>query len=362
MDAADSPAPRADRGLGARLGRTSIAAGFVLLALAAAHLLMVAVNAVDEELSADFYARAQFVPARYHGELPPTEELARLRRKTPDPEGRAAVDAAIARYEAGRPALSMPPPSPFVAGVALGMCALGFVLLALSRWTGDDTTQTVLGIFAGTFLWTGGVEYGLIMGSRWLGVAKNFGLLDGEVVGIYGEYVLLKHSWGFLVLLFAYLLFVESSHCPFFLWFRKYLPLMRKTLAHGRIDNYGPRVAFQYVTTVWTFYVVLLWAYDERVFGIHSWLTYGLFFGCLASSGYLMVRLWHIGTMGAALRYAIGAVIILFSTFEIAAKWQLFQEPWLVLSPQNALVFFGGLAVGTVLVIQEYRRSRLAVA
>lgn len=353
---------RADRTLAARLGRTSIAAGFVLIAIAAAHLLMVVINTVDAQVSAAYYAGAEYGPARYHGERTPTEELERLGKRASTPGERAAVQAAIVRFQAGDHTLTMPPASPFIVGMAIGLSVLGMLLLALSRWTEDDTTQTVLGIFAGTFLWTGGVEYGLIIGSRFLGVAKNFGLLGDEVVGIYGEYVLLKHTWGFLVLLFAYLLFVESSHCPFFLWFRKYLPLMRRGLAHGRIDNYGPRVAFQYTTTIWTFYVVLLWAYDEHAFGIYSWFTYAVFFGSLATSGYLLVRLWHIGTMGAALRYAIGAVVILFNTFEIMAKWQIFQEPWLVLTPTNAFVFFGGLAFGTFLVIQELRRMRLVAA
>lgn len=132
---------------------------------------------------------------------------------------------------------------------------------------------------------------------------------------------------------------------------------MRGAVATGRIDNFAPRTAFQYVTIVWALYVVLLWAYDPTVFGVDGVFTHALFFGSLATAGYLLLRLYRQQSMGAAVRYAIGTAIVSWTPIEIAAKWGLFNEPWLILNPLTAAAFFGGAALGTWLVIREIRRS-----
>lgn len=356
-------APQTGR-LGRRLSwtRTASVCLFMLLMLAAAHLLMVVVGAVDEHVSADRYAQAG-VEAIYYGEEPIAQHLERLLTKASTAAERAPVEAELARVAAGQPVrLTMLPISPFLAAAAVGLSLLGFVLLGFSSRLESDAMQSLVGIFAGNLIWTGGVEYGLMIASRQLGVAKSLALVDGRVVGVFGEYVLLKHTWGVLLLVIGYVGFLESSRCPFFLWFRERMPLMRGSLANGRIDNFAPRTAFEFTTVVWTFYLLLLWAYDESVFGVHSWFTYLVFFGSFASSGYLLLRLHQRVKMGAALRYSVGTVVVLWNTIEIAAKWGLFAEPWLILHPATGAVFFGGLAFGAWLVVRAIRTPLPAVA
>ena len=72
--------------------------------------------------------------------------------------------------------------------------------------------QTIVGIFAGNLIWTGGVEYGLTIAARLLGVAKAMTVVDGQLTGIYGEDVLVKHTWGAMVLVTAYVALLSLIH------------------------------------------------------------------------------------------------------------------------------------------------------
>lgn len=326
--------------------RAALGFVFVYFTIAAAHLLMVAVNTFDERFSATRYQSAG-IEARWLGDAPLSEEIDALQRRS------GSLAAAIPSQP-----LRMLPVSPFLVVAAAALIVFGFALLLISRRVRSDTLQTIVGVFAGLSIWTGGVEYGLVIASRTLGIAKSVASYEGRIVGCFGEYVLLKHTWGILVVVCAYLLFLESNRCPVFLWFRRRLPLMRGAVACGRVENYAPRVAFEYVTITWTFYVLLLWAYDPVVFGVRGVLTHALFFGSFGVTGWLVVKLCRQRGHGPALRYAIGVAIVAWTPVEIAAKWRLFEQPWCLLQPTTALAFFGGTALSTWLVVREVRRSR----
>lgn len=342
--------------------RAALAFGFVFATLAGGHLFMVAINTLDRSVNSALY-EADGVQAVWFGDRTMLAGLDALAEKVSTDAGRQVVDEAILAVREGEMlGFSMRPVSPFLVGATFALIMVGFALLVVSRRVASDAVQSVIGIFAGMLAWTGAVEYGLMIASRILGVTKAFELHGERIVGVFGEYVLLKHTWGLILLVMMYLLFLETNRCPFFLWFRRHLHLMRGAVATGRIDNFTPRTAFQYITVMWAFYVLLLWAYDDAVFGVDSWFTHAIFFGSFASTGYLLLRLFRQKTMGSAIRYAIGTAIICWNTVEISAKWGLFDEPWLLLNPMTAVVFFGGMALGTWLVLRELRREGLGAA
>ena len=159
------------------------------------------------------------------------------------------------------------------------------------------------------------------------------------------------------MLVLGYVFFLESSRCPLFLWWRERVPTMRGPTTSGRIYNYGPRSAFQYSTTVWGFYLLLLWAYDEKVCGVHGWFTTGLLFLSIAGSLFCVWRLHQQTGWGSAVRYAVGAMIVVWTPIEIAGKWGLFREPWLLLRPMTLIIFFGGLGLGSFWLWRAQRRS-----
>lgn len=337
------------------LVRTALTSVFVLLMLAAAHLLMVAINAAEAVVEAP--SPSAGLTARMFNDRPMTEELEAALLKAHSPEKRHVLQAAIAAERAGQPVvLRTLPVTPFLVYMTLGLTALGGLLMWVTSRLKGDAAQSIVGIFAGNLIWTGAIEYGLTIAARTLGIAKAVGVADGQVVAIYGEYVLLKHTWGIMALIFGYLLFLESSRCPIFLWWRKKVPTMRGPLVSGRIDNYGPRSAFQYATTVWGFYLLLLWAYDEHLFGVYGLFTKAVLFLSIGGSMFCLYRLNQQSGWGTAVRYAVGAMIVVWTPIEIAGKWGVLREPWLLLRPETFVLFFGGLALGTVWLWRAQRK------
>ncbi|MFO0580360.1 MAG: hypothetical protein U1A78_40830 [Polyangia bacterium] len=363
--AAGQAGPRGHRRrTSAALLRTALSSAFVLLMLASGHLLMVAIGAAEVAIEAPRPATGPgAIEARLLSDLPLRDELEAAHRRARGEEPQRVLAAALADARAGRKVpLYTLPVTPFLVHVTLALTALGGILLWLTSRLKSDAAQSILGVFAGNMLWTGGVEYGLTLAARSLGVAKTVGVVNGQLVAIYGEYVLLKHSWGALVLIMGYLCFLESSRCPLFLWWRERVPTMRGPLVAGHIYNYGPRSAFQYATTVWGFYLLLLWAYDEHAFGVYGAFTTAVLFLSLAGSLFCLWRLHQQTGWGAAVRYAVGAMIVVWTPIEIAGKWGLFREPWLLLRPTTSLLFFGGLALGTALLWRAQRRVARAKA
>ena len=334
---------------------------FIFITVAAGHLLMVVINRVDESISADLYSKA-VQPARWFGDTTVQEELleeAEKYERKGDAESASLLRSAVEDVErTGELRFFMLPVSPFLAWM-MGALIVGALLsICLTRLTSNDGVQTVLGIFGGLLLWTGAVEYGLMIASRQLGISKGIGVHAGQIVGKFGEYVLLKHTWGLLVVVVAFLFFMEGVRCNLFLYFRKSMKLMRGKPITGTVDNYGPRVAFMYSTVMWFFYVLLVIAYDPAIFGPHSWFTYAVFFLSFSITLYLFLKLSQQRTFAAAVRYAIPTAMVFWNDVEIMAKWGFFNEPWLILEPINAAVFFGGLAIGTWLTVRGVMRDR----
>lgn len=335
--------------------RTSLTSLFVLLMLGSAHLFMVVINAGEQGAAAP--SPAAGMEARMFSDRPMVEELQGALDKTRAPEDRAVLEQALVTARAGEPVpLHTLPITRFLVWTSLGLSALGVFLIWLTSRIKSDAAQSILGIFGGNLLWTGAIEYGLTIASRSLGVGKTVGVVDGQLVAVYGEYVLLKHTWGALALVLAFMLFLESSRCPIFLWWRKRVPSMRGPVVSGRIYNYGPRSAFQYGTTVWFFYLLLLWAYDEQVLGVYSLATQAILFASIAGSIYCVWKLHQQPGWGPAIRYAVGAMIVVWTPIEIFGKWGVMKQPWLLLETSTAFIFFGGLALGTWALWRAQRR------
>ena len=338
--------------------RTTLTSVFILFMLAAAHLFMVVINAAERTYEYPDPSMGQ--SARLFSDRPMTEEIEAALATAKTVEDQAVLEDALQRAEAGQTiALRTLPVTQFLWLTALGLCVAGLFLIWTTSRIKSDAAQSIVGIFGGNLLWTGGIEYGLTLASRSMGIGKTIGVVDGQLYARYGEYVLLKHTWGPLALITVYLMFLESSRCPMFLWMRKNVPTMRGPIVSGRIGNYGPRSAFQYSTTVWAFYLLLLWAYDESVFGVYSLTTKGILFASVAGSIYCIWRLHQQRGWGPAVRYAVAAMCVVWTPIEIFAKWGVLREPWLLLEPTTAVIFFGGLALGTWALIRAQRKPKV---
>ncbi len=330
---------------------------FIVLTIGSGHLVMISIEHFDEQISEQEY-KIPGEKARWKGsvsEKSALQKMLSINKYSGDVKSAEIVQAAIHEFrEKGTVSFNMLPVSAFLCFCTLLTALAGVIILLLSRYVKTDGAQTTAGIFAGLMFWFT-VENGLIIASRHLGIARRFDIINGNLIGIRGEYVLLEYSWMFMVLIFFYLLFQEGVRCNFFVFFRRRLHLMRGGTFSGRIDNYAPRVAFFYTSSIWFFYVLLLIAFDEKILGPNTWFTYAIFLVCFASTGYLFYKLIHQGSTGAILRYSIGVALVLWTDIEILGKWGKMKGPWLDYNPAVLTVFIVGLIAGAFLVRREVR-------
>ncbi|MCK4789113.1 MAG: hypothetical protein KAV87_35555 [Desulfobacteraceae bacterium] len=232
---------------------------------------------------------------------------------------------------------------------AFVLAVSGVVLIYITRFNKTDTWQSMNGALGGVLFWIGAVEYGLIFGSRKLGITSLHGTAP--------EYRLMKFTWPLLLGIFLYLLFHEDVRCNFIAYLRRKLPLMKGPTSEGRIRNYGPRTAFEMIIVLWTFYVLLLLAYDESIFGVHHPVTYLIFILSLGCGIYLIYKLLKIKEMGKAIRYAIPTAIIFWNGMEILAKWKVFKEPWLTLNVPIMSSIMAAFLITFYLIFKERKRK-----
>jgi len=237
----------------------------------------------------------------------------------------------------------------FWSALVLALC--GVILIYITRFNKTDTWQSMNGALGGMLFWTGGVEYGLIFCSRRLEITT----LNGTAP----EYRLMESTWPFILAIFLYLLFHEDIRCNFIIFLRRKLSLMKGPISEGRIRNYGPRTAFEMILVLWTFYVLLLLAYDESIFGAHHLITYLIFILSLGCGIYLLYKLIKIKEMGKAIRYAIPTAIVFWNGVEILAKWKVFKEPWITLNFPIMTSIIVAFLITFYLIYKERKTSRL---
>ncbi len=230
-------------------------------------------------------------------------------------------------------------------------CAIaGIIVIYLTKYFKSDGWQSFFGILGGLSLWFA-FEYSLMYGGDRLGVTYTWN-------GSYPEYRMMKWTFMMLIMVFTYLLFQESVRCNFIFFLRRKLRLMKGAVATGKVDNYGPRSAFEYIMVTWTFYVLLLIAYDEQIFGIYSWFTYLLFFASFSVFFYLCYKLLGYDRFGANLRYALPTVTILWNDVEILAKWGMLKEPWVHINWPIMSIIIAGFCISTYLIVRDLRRRK----
>lgn len=230
-------------------------------------------------------------------------------------------------------------------------CAIiGFSTIYMTRWCKRDSWQSFWGILGGLGLWFAW-EYSLMYGAHRLGVTYTYN-------GSYPEYRMMKWSFMMCLMVFTYLMYQESVRCNFIFFLRRKLRLMRGAVATGKISNYGPRTAFEYIMITWVFYLLLMIGYDEEIFGAYSWFIYVTFFLSFSVFFYLCYKLLGYDKFGANLRYSIPTVTILWNDVEILAKWGMLKEPWVHINWPIMSVIIGGFCVSTYLIVKDLRRRK----
>jgi hypothetical protein len=230
---------------------------------------------------------------------------------------------------------------------AFAMGAFGAVLLFLGMRNRNEVSATWYGFWAGTFLWTGWVEFSFVWAADFLGVPD---LMDKNVAGAIAtkaEYLVMMSSVGVMFATLVYFLLNKETKCNFFLWFQRNLKLKTGRPSPGHERNFAAITALETVYVIWFFYLLLLFVYDESILGDRHPVTYGIFFVNVIWAVYLFQRLMKFWKVTTAIRYGIPTAIIAWNAVEIAGRWHLFTEFWE--HPQDFGLEMGLLCAGVVI-------------
>lgn len=211
----------------------------------------------------------------------------------------------------------------YLASVSLGF--LGVLLLIIGTGFSNDSKATFMGLFAGLFIWTGWIEFAYVYYAKRYEVSPL--ISNGEIV-TKPEYLILPSSIGFIVVIILYFLLGTRTGCLFFSWFQDKLGLKIRESKRVADKNKAIVTFMELIIILWTFYLVLLFSYDNNFAGDRHFITYVVAFGSLLWSLYLLKKLMKISKIGYAVRYAIPTVIIFWNFVEILGRWGFFKEIW----------------------------------
>ncbi len=207
---------------------------------------------------------------------------------------------------------------------------LGMLMLIAGFVARKEIAATLYGLFAGLFVWTGWIEFALMYYAERLGVKPL--IVNGETV-TKPEYLLLPATIGIWAVFMSYYLLGTNTGCRFFIWFQKILRIKKITRLPEAPRNRALTTFMELIMLLWTFYLLLLFAYDTNFAGEKHPITWSILFGTLLWSLILFVKLIRITRLACAIRYAIPVVIIFWTAVEIMGRWKLFEEIWI--NPAN---------------------------
>lgn len=211
---------------------------------------------------------------------------------------------------------------------AFAMGAFGAVLLFMGMKNKNEVSATWLGFWAGTFMWTGWIEFSFVWNANFLAVPDLMDAANPGEIATKAEYLVMMSSIGLMATTLAYFLLNKETKCNFFLWFQRNLKLKVGKPSPGHERNFAAITALETVYVIWFFYLLLLFMYDESILGEKHPVTYGIFFLNVIWAVYLFQRLMRFWKVTTAIRYGIPTAIVAWNAVEIGGRWHLFTEFW----------------------------------
>ena len=211
---------------------------------------------------------------------------------------------------------------------AFAMGLFGAWLLWLGMRSEKEVFATWMGFWAGTFLWTGWVEFSFVWAGDFLSVPD---LMDPNAPGeiaTKAEYLVMMSSVGVLGATLAYFLLNPESKCNFFIWIQRNMKLKVGKPTKGHKRNFASITALETIYVIWFFYLLLLFLYNEDIAGETSIAAYIFFFLNTIWAVYLFQRLVKFWKVTTAIRYAIPTAIIAWNTVELMGRWNIFTSIW----------------------------------
>lgn len=208
---------------------------------------------------------------------------------------------------------------------AFAMGFVGLIITIIGIFVKGDTKQTLCGLVGGLLFWTGWVEFVYVYYAGALDVQP----IPGDPSK--PEYLMMPTSFGFLVMFFMAYIFNTKSGCNFFNWIQKhFLKSELRVKIRPSIHNSAMVTFMELNLILWTFYLILMFAYDKNFIGDDSPWIMVIMAICLIGSLYMFFsKLIHITQWGYAIRYSIATVVIFWNVVEILTRREFFKEFWI---------------------------------
>ncbi|MFW2403485.1 MAG: hypothetical protein ACN4GT_01880 [Gammaproteobacteria bacterium] len=220
------------------------------------------------------------------------------------------------------------PGEQYVYHSAFAMGLFGAALLFVGMKNANEVAATWYGFWAGTFLWTGWIEFSFVWSANYLKVPDLMDPVLAGQIATKAEYLVMMSSIGILGATLAYFLLNKETKCNFFIFFQRHLKLRTGKPSRGYKRNFAAITALETIYVIWFFYLFLLFLYDENILGDRHPATYVIFFLNVIWAAYLFQRLMKFWKVTTAIRYGIPTAIVAWNCVEIAGRWHLFTEFW----------------------------------
>lgn len=223
----------------------------------------------------------------------------------------------------------LPAPWKYIVPGVMGLFGFYLVVKGLGK---DEVKGSLYGYLGGVTIWMSWFESSM----PWLGhINEVKPALPPEggnmMAGLLGEHILLQATGLFCVVMLFFMMLNKDVRCRMLLWIKRRLGLAE---AIGKpTSGYRPNVArvaaFEYLFVTWFMYIITLVLVDPRLFGLHHWATYTGTALITLWGVYLAYKLTQQREVGLSIRYAIGAVGVMWFIPEIAALYEVFYEFYL---------------------------------
>jgi len=215
-------------------------------------------------------------------------------------------------------------------GWARGLTSLAVGLLGVVlMWKGfkkNEVTASLMGILAGSLIWTGWAEEAFNSFAELLAIEplmwNDYPLLTPGLLMI--------EASGIIMLMMLFLLGSnKDTHCRMFLWFHRNLKIWPDKRTPGYKRQYSRITTMEYLFVVWFFYVFNIVIFDPRILGPEHPITGALLLLIFIWGCWLTWKLTKIRQPGPAIRYAIPTVGCWWVLIETSVAMGLFTEVWL---------------------------------
>ena len=245
---------------------------------------------------------------------------------------------------------------------SIAMGILGLLLV----WRGlkaDELKATWMGMLGGWFMWMGWFEYSFKFYSVLYNV-PGFPVEENGYVAAPQANMLQATLPIMLAIFMLYGMFNLQTKCNFMRWFHRNLGFSPGMPTPDNKRSFARITAMEVLFVTWFCYLFWLYAIYLGTRGTGVMIVMGLYTAWTVWAFYLVWKCTQQIRMAAALRYGIGAGIVLWGSAEMPAHFRAYREYWLypaeypVFNTIVAIIF----ATGIVLIARRPKPNTAAAA